>query len=128
MAVEKWATPMAACARCDSQAGAPISSVMALAMSPKRFWYSATMRSSTAPRSSREVCDQGIKARRAASTARSTSAAEPMAILPQGSSVAGLITSSGWTPSAGSTQAPSMKNCRWSRMVASPKSCCRHPS
>ena len=57
--------------------GAPISSVMALAMSPKRFWYSARMRCSRSMRSSRVVCDQVANALRAALTALSTSAAEP---------------------------------------------------
>jgi len=58
-------------------------------------------------RSSRLVCDQLAKALRAACTARSTSAAPPRAILPEGSSVAGLI----GVPtvySIGSTHCPSI--------------------
>ena len=47
--------PMAAWARWASHAGAPISSVMAFAMSSKRFWYSAMMRSRMSMRSSRLV-------------------------------------------------------------------------
>ena len=37
MAVAKWAMPIGAWARWAREAGAPISSVMAVAMSPKRF-------------------------------------------------------------------------------------------
>ncbi len=80
---------------------------LAVARSPKRFWYSARMRPSTSRRSSRLVCDQAGKALRAAMTALSTSAAEPSAILPQTSSVAGLMTSSVFN-STGSTHLPSI--------------------
>ena len=52
------------------------------------------MRSSSATRSSRVVCENVSKARCAAATARSTSAALPSAIVPIGCSVAGLMTSS----------------------------------
>src|SRR5665213_1420382 len=41
MPVARWAMPIGAWARWARLAGAPISSVMAWAMSPKRFWYSA---------------------------------------------------------------------------------------
>lgn len=90
-----------------SAAGAPISSVSAAARSPARFWYSSRMFWSTSTRSSRVVVDQPGKARRAAATARSTSAAEPRATLPQTSSVAGFTTSKVPAP-AGSVHWPPM--------------------
>ena len=62
--------------RVPSEAGAPISSVIAAARSPARFWYSRAIRCRTASRSSRLVCDQVANALRAALTALSTSAAE----------------------------------------------------
>jgi len=94
IAVARWPMPIGTCARCARLAGAPISSVTAVARSPKRFWYSARMRFSTSMRSSRVVCDQVANAFRAAFTALSTSAAEPSEILPATFSVAGLMTSS----------------------------------
>ena len=100
--------PIGTCARWARLAGAPISSVTAVARSPKRFWYSARMRPSTSIRSSRVVWLQLGKAARAALTALSTSFAEPSAILPATCSVAGFSTSRVFTPSAGSTHAPSM--------------------
>ncbi len=57
MPVEMCSMPIGAWARWARLAGAPISSVMALAMSPKRFWYSARMRCSSSMRSSRLVCE-----------------------------------------------------------------------
>src|SRR5687767_2257217 len=67
------------------------------------------MRSSSATRSSREVCEYVSNALRAALTAASTSSAVPRRILPTACSVAGLMTSSSRRP-AGLTHAPSMKN------------------
>ena len=67
IAVEMWPMPaQPTWARSASAAGAPISSVTALARSAARFWYSATIRSITAMRSSRVVRDQAGKALRAA--------------------------------------------------------------
>ena len=65
------------------------------------------MRFSRATRSALLVCENAGNAARAAATARSTSAAEPMEILVKGSSVAGLMTSR-VRGVAGSTQAPLM--------------------
>ena len=62
---------------------------------------------STSRRSSRLVCDQVVKALRAASTALSTSAAVPIAILPETCSVVGLSTSNVFG-STGSTHLPSI--------------------
>ena len=73
------------------------------------------MRSSSATRSSREVCENVSNAARAAFTAASTSSAVPSRILPTACSVAGLMTSSSRRP-AGLTHAPSMKNCLKSYM------------
>ncbi len=94
MADLKWLMPIGAWVPWASQAGAPISSVMAVAMSPTRSPKASTMRFSSFSRSSREVLRQALNALRAAATARSTSAAEPALTWPQTSSVAGLITSS----------------------------------
>ncbi len=71
--------------------GAPISSVIAVAMSSRRFSYSATIRSSSAMRASRRASEKVLKASRAALTARSTSAAELSEMRPQTASVAGLM-------------------------------------
>ena len=57
MPVEMCTMPIGAWACWARLAGAPISSVMALAVSPKRFWYSARMRCSSSMRSSRLVCE-----------------------------------------------------------------------
>ncbi len=107
IAVEKWPMPAGTCARCARAFGAPISSVTAAARSALRFSYSAMIRSMRAMRSSRVVRDQAGKARLAAATARSTSAASPSAIRPHVSSVAGFSTSSVFS-ATGSTQAPSI--------------------
>ena len=58
-------------------------------------------------RSSTLLCDQVSKAARAAFTALSTSAAEPIEMRPATASVAGLMTSSVFGVT-GSTQAPLM--------------------
>ncbi len=107
MADLKWLMPMGAWVPWASQAGAPISSVIAEPMSPTRAWKASTMRFSRASRSSREALRQVLKAVLAAATARSTSAAEPALTRPHTSSVAGLTTSMvrGW---AGSTHSPPM--------------------
>ena len=99
--------PLAAWAFFARPQGAPISSMMASATSSWRFANSARIASSRAIRSSRVVCEYVAKARLAAATARSTSAADPRLIRPQTSSVAGLMTSSG-SGDTGSTHWPSM--------------------
>src|SRR6266849_1045670 len=65
---------------------------------------------SSATRSSRLVCENVSKARRAAATALSTSALEPSATSYIASSVAGLTTGVEFL-TTGSTQAPSLQNC-----------------
>jgi hypothetical protein len=72
--------------------GAPISSLIARAICGMRALYSATMRSSSAIRSSLGVIEKLSKARRAAAAARSTSPAVPSTTSETCSSVAGLIT------------------------------------
>src|SRR3954467_5131901 len=66
---------------------------------------------SSATRSSRLVCENVSKARRAAATALSTSALEPSATSYIASSVAGLTTGVDFL-TAGSTQAAAIENCR----------------
>src|ERR1700730_10273931 len=85
-------------------------------MSAWRFAYSALIACMTSIRCVRLVLDQLAKAFRAALTALSTSAADPMEILPETASVAGLMTSE-VLGSTGSTQRPSMYNFRYSRMA-----------
>ena len=105
--VAMCAMPIGAWARWARDTGAPISSVMAAATSGKRFWYSARTRCRSSMRSSRLVWEKVLKASAAAATALSTSAAEPAEILPQTSSVAGLITSRVFGVT-GSTHSPLM--------------------
>jgi hypothetical protein len=93
IALARWPSPRPTWKPLASAAGAPISSVSASARSPERFWYAAMMLWSSSTRSLTLVRDQAAKAPRAAATARSTSAAEPIAIVPQTSSVAGLTMS-----------------------------------
>ncbi len=107
MPVAMWPMPIGAWARWARLAGAPISSVMAWAMSPKRFWYSAWIRSSRSMRSSRLVWEKVSNAFLAALAARSTSSAVPAETRPATSSVAGLITSRLFGVT-GSTHWPSM--------------------
>ena len=90
MAVVRWPRPSPTCGPDASPAGAPISSVTASASSPARRWYSARIAPSTSSRSSRVVTDQLANARRAALTALSTSAAEPIEMRPATCSVAGF--------------------------------------
>ena len=107
-ATMKWPRPAGPCIGSATLAyGAPISSLIACARSPMRFWYTSRMRPSSAMRSSRVVREYVSNARCAAATARSTSAREPSEITPVTASVAGLTTSSvcGW---AASTHCPSM--------------------
>src|SRR6185369_3737905 len=78
------------------------------------------MRSSSATRSSRDVCWNVSNAARAAFTAASTSSAVPSRILPTACSVAGLMTSSSQRP-AGLTHAPLMKNFLKSYMKSPPR-------
>src|SRR3954453_1246121 len=78
------------------------------------------MRSSSATRSSRDVCANVSNAARAAFTAASTSSAVPSRILPTDCSVAGLMTSSSRRP-AGLTHAPLMKNFLKSYMRSPPR-------
>ena len=75
------------------------------------------MRPSRAIRSSREVAAKPSNAALAAATARSTSASAPSAIVANGCSVAGLMTSS-VAGEAGATHSPPMKNCRACSSVA----------
>ena len=100
------ASPTAACASWQSLMGAPISSEMAVQTSAKRAWYVARIEPSRARRSSRVVCEYVSNARRAATTAASTSSGPPSATLPITSSVAGLTMSSSRFD-RGSTHAPS---------------------
>ena len=65
------------------------------------------MRTKSSRRSSRVVAAKAGKAARSAATARSTSAAAPIAMRPAGASVAGLITSRK-AGTAGSTHWPSI--------------------
>ena len=99
--------PLAAWALRARFQGAPISSMMAAAMSSWRFANSARIASSNSRRSSRVDCEYVSNALRAAATARSTSAADPRLIRPQTSSVAGLKTSNGFGVT-GSVHLPSM--------------------
>ena len=84
-----------------SQFGAPISSMIASPMSSRRRSNSTAMRSNAAMRSSREVFDHPENAARAALTATSTSAAEPIWMRPLTLPVAGLITSKGFGVTGG---------------------------
>ena len=107
-ATAKWLRPAGACMGLAIVAsGAPISCEMASARSSIRSLYSSMTRSSSAIRSSRVECAKLSKARRAAATARSTSAALPREIWPATCSVAGFTTSKS-RPSRGVTQCPSM--------------------
>jgi hypothetical protein len=87
--------------------GAPISREMASPASFRRLLYSARIARKRSSRSLRVVRAKAGKAARAAATARSTSAALPMAIWMNASSVDGSMTSrkAGFT---GSTHLPSM--------------------
>ena len=63
----------------------------------------AAARASSSVRAWSGVVDQSSKARRAAATARSTSASSPRRIVPATASVAGLMTSNGSPPLTGAT-------------------------
>ncbi len=91
--VMKWPRPAGACAALASGIGAPISELMVAANSPMRPWKTPMMRSSSATRSSRVVCENVSNAALAAATAASTSAWPPRAMASMASSVAGLMTS-----------------------------------
>ena len=71
---------------------APISATMACANCSLRSSSKSLMRSSSASRSATDVCENPPNARRAAVTARSTSAGDPAAICPIVSSDQGLVT------------------------------------
>jgi hypothetical protein len=106
-ASSKWTMPSGTCAAAASPTGAPISSVTASARSFDRRCISAMIASSRSSRSAFDVRLYRPNARRAAATARLTSATSPRLIHPATSSVAGLITSSGLAR-LGATHAPSM--------------------
>ena len=107
IAVARWPVPRPTWKPFASEAGAPISSVIAAARSPARLVYSAMIAWSRSSRSATELCDQVAKALRAAFTAMSTSAAEPSEMCPATLSVAGFSTS--WLRGViGSTHLPSM--------------------
>jgi len=74
---------------------------------PMSAVYTSMIRRSRSMRSRLLVAEKAGKERRAAATARSTSALLPSAIVAIGCSVAGLITSSVAVPS-GSTHSPPM--------------------
>ena len=104
----KWPSPAGACcALAIFASGAPISSLIAAAMSSRRRSYTAMIFASSAMRSSRVVREKLSKARCAAATARSTSTRRPSEITPATASVAGLMTSSVWA-AAGGTHWPSI--------------------
>jgi hypothetical protein len=103
----RCSVPIGACAERAKASGAPISRDSACATSSCRLRYSSRMARSRSSRCLRLVRENESKARRAAATARSTSAALPTAIWVNASSVEGSITSSK-AGAAGSTQAPSM--------------------
>jgi hypothetical protein len=75
--IPKWHCP----AR-ENAIAAPISAVIAWAKSSVRSSSRSLIRVSSAIRSSTEVCENEANARRAAATARSTSAALPAAMWP----------------------------------------------
>ena len=92
-AERKWPRPAGACAAVAKLIGAPISSLIACAMSPMRFLYSSAIRASSSIRSAGLVWEKLANAFRAALTALSTSALVPSVMAVTASSVAGLITS-----------------------------------